>query len=205
METCGEHKTIEGISKAQINVKRSKFISFCKSVFTEQEAMNFVDKIRSEFSDASHVCYAFSIGEGSKKITKSSDAGEPHNSAGKPILSAIEASSLENVICVVVRYFGGIKLGIGGLIRAYGEAAREALKNAKIVTCVSREDLQVELPYKSLGLLVNIVSRLKGKILRVDHGSKARVLVNIKSGLVKEFIDQIKSIGNDISVKNSQA
>ena len=164
-----EYTTIRAVSRTELRVKKSRFIGLAKSVVTEQDAMDFIGNLKAEFPDATHHCYAFSIGFGAKKRVRSSDAGEPANSAGKPILSAIESSGFHNVICVVIRYFGGIKLGIGGLIRAYGQTARDCLNNAETVVYISSVRLQMEVPYTHIGDVVNLVTRLKGKILSMSH------------------------------------
>jgi len=200
MEHDDEYITVRGISRAEIDVKKSKFIGLLTSVNTEQEAIEFLHKIRVEFPDATHHCYAFTIGSGAKKIFRSNDAGEPTNSAGKPILSAIESSGLQNLICVVVRYFGGIKLGVGGLIRAYGQTSRECTNNAERVINIASTDLQVYMPYKNIGAIVSLVNSLKGKVLSMDHGEKTLATVNLRNSVISAFKEQIKSISVDILV-----
>ena len=200
MEYDDEYITIRGISRAEINIKKSRFIGLLASVNTEQEAMDFVRNVRTEFLDATHHCYAFTIGSGAKRLFRSNDAGEPTNSAGKPILSAIESSGLQDVICVVVRYFGGIKLGIGGLIRAYSQTARECLKNAERVINVASTELHIHIPYKHIGAVISLVNRMKGRVLSVDHGEKILATVNLRNSMVSAFKKQVKSISVDILV-----
>ena len=195
-----EYITVQGISKSEFDIKKSKFIGLLKSVATEQEAFEFLRSVRAEYPDATHHCFAFIIGSGAKKISRSNDAGEPLNSAGKPILSAIELSDLNNVICVVVRYFGGIKLGVGGLIRAYGQTARECVQKAKRIINVVSSDFHIQMSYKYMGAVISLVNRLKGKIISVDQGEKVLAIVNIRNSMVATFKDQIKSISVDISV-----
>jgi len=195
-----EYITVQGISKSEFDIKKSKFIGLLKSVTTEQEAFEFLRSVRAEYPDATHHCFAFIIGSGAKKISRSNDAGEPLNSAGKPILSAIELSDLNNVICVVVRYFGGIKLGVGGLIRAYGQTARECVQKAKRIINVVSSDFHIQMSYKYMGAVISLVNRLKGKIISVDQGEKVLAIVNIRNSMVATFKDQIKSISVDISV-----
>jgi uncharacterized YigZ family protein len=159
-----QYITIRVVSRTEFRVKKSRFIGLAKSVATEQEAMDFIRNAKAEFPKATHYCYAFSIGSGARKLVRSSDAGEPANSAGKPILSAIESSGFHNVICIVVRYFGGIKLGIGGLIRAYGQTAKDCLKNAATVVYIPSIRLQIEMPYAHIGAVVNTITRLEGVV-----------------------------------------
>lgn len=198
-----QYITIRAVSRAEFRAKRSRFIGLASSVATEQEAMDFVRNVKAEFPKATHHCYAFNIGFGTEKLTRSSDAGEPANSAGKPILSAIESSGFHNVICVVVRYFGGIKLGIGGLIRAYGRTARDCLKNAETVVYISSACLQIEMPYTHIGAVVNTVNRLKGKILSMNHGERTKAVVRIRSSMVPPLKQRITAISGEIKVRGS--
>ncbi len=195
-----EYTTISGVSRADIVVKKSKFIGLTTSANSETQAMDFVNKIRTDFSDATHICYAYSVGLGNKKILRSNDAGEPTNSAGKPILTVIESSKFENIICVVVRYFGGIKLGIGGLIRAYSLAAKESINNAKPIVCINSTDIYVKIPHEYIGAIINLTSRLKCRILSIEHGSKAEAVISIRNNLISEFEKQVKIISKDISI-----
>jgi uncharacterized YigZ family protein len=195
-----EYITVRGVSRAEIGVKKSRFIGLLASVNTEREAIEFLRNVRAEFSDATHHCYAFIIGSGAKKIFRSNDDGEPANSSGKPILSAIESSGLQNLICVVVRYFGGIKLGVGGLIRAYGQTARECVNSAERVINVASTDLHIHVPYKNIGAVINLANSMKGKILSVDHGEETLATVNLRNSVISAFKEQVKSISVDITV-----
>ncbi len=195
-----EYTTIIGVSRAELNVKKSRFIGLAKSVSTEQEAMQFLDEVRSEFPGATHYCYAFIIGTGAKSLIRSSDAGEPANSAGKPILQAVETSGFNNVICVVVRYFGGIKLGVGGLIRAYGRTARDCIQNAETAIRVKSFLLHIEIPYNHIGAFVNLVSRLKGKILSMDQGERTKATVQIRGNSLSALREGIKAINGNVTL-----
>ena len=199
-----QYTTIRGISKAELRVKKSRFIGLAKSVAGEQEVADFINSVKVEFANATHYCYAYSIGTGAKKLFRSNDAGEPANSAGKPILLAIESSEFHNLVCIVARYFGGIKLGIGGLIRAYGGTARDCLKNAETVVYIPHTRLQIEMPYAHIGAVVNLVARLKGRILSMDHSEKARVVIHIRCSMIPLLKEHIKAIGRDIVVKASK-
>ena len=198
-----QYITIRAVSRTELRVKKSRFIGLAQSVATKQEAMDFIRNAKAEFPNAAHYCYAFSIGSGAKKLVRSSDAGEPANSAGKPILSAIESSGFHNVICVVVRYFGGIKLGIGGLIRAYGRTARDCLKNATTVVYIPSIRLQIEMPYAHIGAVVNTVTRLKGRILNMHRGEKTKAVVRIRRSMVPPLKERIRAISGDIKVRGS--
>jgi len=195
-----QYTTIRGVSRSELRVKKSRFFGLATSITTEREAAEFIHSIQEEFSNATHYCYAFGIGSGARKIIRSNDAGEPANSAGKPILTAVESSGLQNVICVVARYFGGIKLGVGGLIRAYGSTARDCLSNADKVVRVSSTLLQIETPYNNIGAVVNLVARLKGDIVSMDHGEKATAVVLIRNSMVASLEENLKAISGDVSL-----
>ena len=196
-----QYITIRGVSRADLCVKKSRFIGLAVSIAAEQEAMDFIRNVKSEFPNATHYCYAFSIGTGAKKLIRSSDAGEPTNSAGKPILSAIESSGFHDVVCVVVRYFGGVKLGVGGLIRAYGQTARDCFRDATTVTCIPSVRLQIEgIAYTHIGAVVNLVARLKGKILNMDNGERTKAIVRIRCSMVPSLKENVKAISGDIVI-----
>lgn len=195
-----EYITVQGISKSEIIIKKSKFIGLLKSVDNEQSAYEFLHSVKAEYPSATHHCFAFIIGSGARRIARSNDDGEPLNSAGKPILSAIESSDLNNVICVVVRYFGGIKLGVGGLIRAYGQTARECIQKAERVINIASSDLHIQTSYKHIGAVINLVNRLKGKITNIQQGENVSAVINIRNSMVSAFKEQLKSISVDISV-----
>lgn len=198
-----EYITISGISRADIVVKKSRFIGLSTSVDSEAKAMDFVSKIRIDFSDATHICYAYSIGLGDKKVLRYNDAGEPANSAGKPILMVIESSKFENIICVVVRYFGGTKLGIGGLIRAYSLTAKESINNAKSMVYIYSTDVYIKMPHEYIGAIINLTSRLKGKIINIKHDLMAEAIISIRNSLVSEFVKNVKAISKDILIEFS--
>ncbi len=193
-----QYTTIRGIARSELRVKKSRFFGLATSVNTEKEVTDFINGVKMEFPNATHYCYAFVMGTEAKRLTRSSDAGEPANSAGKPILLAVESSGIHNVICVVVRYFGGVKLGIGGLIRAYGQTAKDCLNNAETVVRIPSVRLQIEMPYTCIGAVVNLVTRLRGKILSMDQAEKARAMVHIRRSVVPSLEESIKAINGDI-------
>lgn len=136
--------------KNQIEIERSKFITYLNKVFTEEEARAYISQIRKMHSDATHVCTAFIIGE-NNEISRSSDDGEPSGTAGVPMLESLKKSGLSNVVACVVRYYGGIKLGAGGLIRAYSNSVSEAIKLAPKVQTVLMYKYSLTIPYTLLG------------------------------------------------------
>lgn len=135
--------TVCGESKAEITVERSRFLAVAAGVTDEKQAAEFVAGVAKRFYDATHNCYAFSVG-GAKRF---SDDGEPSGTAGKPILNVIEQKKLVNTAVVVTRYFGGVKLGAGGLVRAYSNAAAAALDRAELARCVKAREIFLSMPF----------------------------------------------------------
>jgi len=127
-------------------VKGSRFLAFVAPATTEEEAAAFVAGVREEYDDARHVCWAWRLGARGEQ-TRSSDDGEPSGSAGRPILLQLEGHDLTDLVAAVVRYFGGVKLGVGGLMRAYGGAAGQCLDGARVREVVVTERLVIEHPY----------------------------------------------------------
>ncbi|HCO68625.1 MAG TPA: YigZ family protein, partial [Dysgonomonas sp.] len=125
-------RTVKDIAKGNFTEKRSKFISYAIPVETVEDVKNELEKYRKEFYDARHICWAYMLGPERKEF-RANDDGEPSGTAGKPILGQINSNELTDVLILVIRYFGGIKLGTSGLIVAYREAALEAIKNAEII------------------------------------------------------------------------
>lgn len=142
---------VEGIYKE----KMSKFISFALPVASAAEVKKYIAEYQKKYYDARHVCWAYMIGAARNEFY-SNDNGEPSGTAGKPILGQINSIGITNVLVIVVRYFGGIKLGTSGLIAAYREAAREALDTAEIIECHETDEISFTFPY----LAMNDVMRL---------------------------------------------
>ncbi len=139
-------------------IKKSKFIACAKPIQNEEQARNYIEQIRKEYTDATHVCTAYVCGE-NNMIQRSSDNKEPAGTAGVPMLEAILNSDIENVCVCVVRYFGGIKLGAGGLIRAYSSSASNVLKEADKVITVPFQQYSITYPYDLSGTLENWLRR----------------------------------------------
>ena len=126
------YNIIKKDGNSEIVVTKSKFIGFLGSASSVAEAEEIVTRIRKKYNDARHNCYAYIIMEGDRIVSKSSDDGEPSGTAGRPMLAVMEGAGLVNAVCVVTRYFGGVLLGTGGLVRAYTDAAAQALEDSEI-------------------------------------------------------------------------
>lgn len=159
----------------------------------------FLGEVRKRYRKASHYCYAYSIGNGREKRDYATDAGEPTHSAGPPILAAIQANELSNTLCVVTRYYGGINLGVGGLIRAYGQCARECLQNATIETRLAYQALQFKVSFAHIGTVVNRCKRIGGEVLTIDYTPEPLITLRIPRSAVETFQSQLQSIANRVN------
>lgn len=162
------YQSISKKSEGFYKEKGSKFIAFAYPVKNTSEVKEKVTKLKKEYFDARHHCFAFLLEENNQLIVRANDDGEPGHSAGDPILGQIKSFELENVLVVVVRYFGGSKLGVSGLIHAYKTAAEDALSKAKIVEVVLKRTIEISYPYDK----TNDVMRLVGEF-EIDITSQA--------------------------------
>lgn len=135
-----------------LEIEKSKFITYLKRVFSEVEAKEYITSIQKLHPNATHHCYAFLIGE-HNEIQRSNDNGEPSGTAGVPMLESLKKNHMQDIVAVTIRYFGGIKLGAGGLIRAYSKSVSQALSNAKITQKVAMKQYQLNFTYDMIGKL----------------------------------------------------
>lgn len=185
-------KTIAKPSKGIYKEKGSKFFAFAVPIKNEQEVKSYIAQKRKEHIQAVHVCSAFRIGA-DLKLFRFSDDGEPSNSAGPPILGQIQAYGLTNVLIAVVRYYGGTNLGVGGLISAYRNAAKDALENAQIILKEESIDKQFTFPFEKLHLVMEFLKREKIQILKQEIGTLCFIKVGIERYRQKEIESRLKS------------
>ena len=190
-----EYKTVTGIAEAYHVVKKSRFLGEATAVHTQEAVKNFLNQVQARSPRASHYCYAYSIGSSATLREYATDAGEPTHAAGPPILSAIRAFGLSNVICVVTRYYGGINLGIGGLIRAYGQCARECLQNATIENCIFHQNLYLKVNYSDIGTVVTLCKRVGGKVMDIKYDPDPIIQIQIRQNASKPFQAQLEGLG----------
>lgn len=191
----GEYQTIVGISTAKHIVNKSRFYGEATSIHNRDEAKTFVADVQGRIRQATHYCYAYSLGHCDDKLEYTTDAGEPKYSAGPPILAAIHATGLSNTIIVVARYYGGINLGVGGLIRAYGTCARLSLENANIVNLKHYQDLYIKTSYKHIGTVVTLCKRLGGQVINIEYDPNPKIAIRIQQTELETFQERIQSIG----------
>lgn len=190
-----QYRTVAGIAEARHVVKKSRFFAEATAVWTQSEVKEFLTQVQERNPRASHYCYAYSIGSGNVLREYATDAGEPTHAAGPPILAAVRGFGLSNVICVVVRYYGGINLGVGGLIRAYGQCARDCLQNATIETCIFYENLYVKVNYPNIGTVVTLCKRLGGKVIDIKYEPDPIVEIQIRQKMLETFQAQLQGYG----------
>ena len=191
----------------ELELKRSRFLTSIGPVPNKTEAKDFIQKLRDEFPDANHHCWAMVAGRPDDVYQQDqSDDGEPKGTAGKPMLNVLQHSGLGNIVVVVTRYFGGIKLGAGGLVRAYTQCVSEALKELKTVEFLIRAEISIELPYSRLDSLEHAIKDTNIEIVDkfFTDNIKLNLLVSEKD---KKLLDEIIStIGNGvIQIINKEA
>lgn len=181
-----EYKTITGQVRVELKVLGSKFIASVSSSTTKSEAEEFVARMKKQYHDATHNCYAYRCGtEGS--LFRFNDDGEPSGTAGKPILAAIDKAGLTDVCVVVTRYFGGTKLGVGGLARAYGEAAEKALSAAERVTKFLVELFRVSFPHSQISNVMHVASKCGARIADTVYDEEVHLVLEIRRSKVEEL------------------
>lgn len=161
--------------RVEIRVLNSRFIATAAPVFSVDEAKEFVARIRAEFADATHNVPAYIIGHGGSVIAHCHDDGEPSGTAGRPALAVLQGSGLGDVAVVVTRYFGGTKLGTGGLVRAYGDAVRAVLEILPRAEKVPTHTVLIESPYSAFERIRLAVEAHDGQILKEEFGADARI------------------------------
>ena len=193
------YKTIADgeIFSAGYEVNKSKFLAHVVHVETEENARDFVQMIRKKYFDATHNCSAWVLGERGDK-QKSNDDGEPGGTAGNPILEAIKKNELTNCAVVVTRYFGGIKLGAGGLIRAYSHTAALGISKAKIVQMTLFKKISLTLEYNSLATVENYLRNKKIPVTNSDYAAVVTLEILLLPAQVETFLTEL----NDLTAAN---
>ena len=176
-------QSIENESIAEIIVKKSKFIATLYEANSKDEAEKILQNVRKKYFDAKHHCYAYII----EKIEKCSDDGEPSGTAGAPLLALLKSANLTNVIIIVTRYFGGILLGTGGLVRAYTESAKNAIENAKIVYKDYGIQFEIEISYNNLKEIQFICKNLDISIIKIEYQENVKLLLESTFEAKKEL------------------
>ena len=193
-------QTIKATSKSSYKEKGSKFLAFAYPVESEEAIKEKLTELKKKYFDALHHCFAYMLGA-DKAEFRAFDDGEPNHSAGDPILGQIKFKNLTNVLIVVVRYFGGTKLGVGGLIQAYKTAAEEALNNAIIIEKEVTESILLRYPYEATPEVMRLVKEFGLEISAQEFGDDCSFKGVLRLKVKKEFIEKVlllQALGNKI-------
>ena len=186
--------TVAQSGEGNYTEKRSRFLSFALHVENEDEIKTVIAQYRKKYYDARHVCYAYVLGH-KKTSTRANDDGEPSGSAGKPIMGQINSMNLTDTLVIVVRYFGGVKLGTGGLFSAYKIAAKEALNAAEIEERIIKERLKVAVPYADVDVIMRLSKNAGAEIVSREYDAVNTILaIEIR----KNEIENLKSVVNKV-------
>lgn len=191
------YTTLEGEGHDEFEERRSLFIGHAKHVTSEEEAMEFVKALKKEYSDATHNVWAYILKGGI--IARYSDDGEPQGTAGVPTLETIRKSGVEDAVVVVTRYFGGILLGAGGLVRAYSHGAKIALEAAKVITYEKYSVYSLECSYSDYQKYIVLLPQFNAIIDDTEFSDKVKVTFALKSTTASPLLEKIKemSAGRD--------
>ena len=194
------YKTVVTPAEGYINEKKSKFISYIYPVKSADEALGLVEELRVKYHDARHVCWAYMLGWEREEF-RANDDGEPSGTAGRPILGQINSAELTDVLIAVVRYFGGTLLGTGGLIKAYKEAAADAIANAKVVEKTVDDYIDIHFEYPLLNEVMRILKQFDEVKWTQDFTETCRMRLQVRRSLSDRLQGMLSAIhGVDIKV-----
>ena len=192
MDVQDQYKSIAAPSEGLFKDNGSRFLAFAYPVETEEEVKSIVAALRKEYHDARHHCVAYRLGY-KGDVWRASDDGEPSGSAGRPILGQIDSLGLSDVAVVVVRYFGGIKLGIPGLIRAYKTSTAEALSSAQIIEKVASRNFRLHFDYLSMNAVMKVLKDMDLPQSAQDFGERCSLVTRVRLSAVEDFMERIKN------------
>ncbi len=187
------YQTIKKPSEGLYKEKGSKFLAYAYPIYSEEDFKSHLSELKKQFHDARHHCYAFKIGTDENNF-RYSDDGEPNNSAGAPIYGQIQSFKITNVAIVVVRYFGGTKLGVGGLITAYKEAAKNALLNAEFIEQTVDNFYRLEFSYEIMSEVMNFVKLHQLEVTKQQLEEKGLIEFRIRQSEAENIILLIEKI-----------
>ncbi|RKS95935.1 putative YigZ family protein [Chryseobacterium defluvii] len=189
-----EYKTIEKpIENILLKEKGSKFIGFAYPVSNEEELKNALEKIRTEHPKATHHCYAFRIGLNGENY-RANDDGEPSGSAGLPIYNQLLAHDITNVIVIVVRYYGGTKLGVSGLVKAYKESAKMTLEVAHIIARELEVEMEIQFNFNQQNTIFTLLSKFDAKIVTFDSQERAVIVAKVKTKHKDDILESLTQL-----------
>ncbi len=187
------YKTLHKFGVDEYIVEKSTFIGYAKPIKTEEEAIEFINEIKKKHKDATHNVWAYTIGE-NMNIQRYSDDGEPQGTAGIPTLEVIKKEDLRDVVVVVTRYFGGIKLGAGGLVRAYTKGAKVGIEAGIVIEKVKYSEVKIKIEYTQLGRIQNEIMNLGFKVKDTIYSEDVELIVYVRNEEAKSLMDRIIDI-----------
>lgn len=187
------YRTIEAPAEAALRERSSRFLSFAWPVTSEDEIKGHLDALRKKYYDATHHCYAWRLGPKGEHY-RANDDGEPSGTAGKPILGQMLSNELTNCLIVVVRYFGGTKLGVPGLIAAYKDSAAEVIAAAEIVERTVDVTVEIAFPYESMNGVMKVVKEQSPDVRSQDFDNVCRMRLSIRQGRGEELIAKLAKV-----------
>ncbi|GAA0092363.1 YigZ family protein [Paraclostridium bifermentans] len=193
------YKTLHEFGTDEIIIEKSTFIGYAKPIKTEEEAVEFINEIKKKHKDARHNVWAYTVGK-SMNIQRYSDDGEPQGTAGIPTLEVIKKEDLRDVVVVVTRYFGGIKLGAGGLVRAYTKGAKIGLEAGKIIEKIMYQEVKIKIDYNQLGKVQNEIMNMGYFIKDTIYEDNVEIIVYSRANEKEAIIERI----NDITSATAQ-
>ncbi|KNB61698.1 IMPACT family protein [Chryseobacterium sp. Hurlbut01] len=189
-----EYKTIENpVENILLKEKGSKFIGFAFPVNNENELKNALEKIRSEHPKATHHCYAFRMGINGENY-RANDNGEPSGSAGLPIYNQLLANEITNVLVISVRYYGGTKLGVSGLVKAYKESAKITLEEANIIIKELEAEIEIQFNFNQQNLIFTLLSKFDAKVLNFDADENCILTASLKTAHKENISDKLSEM-----------
>ena len=191
--------TVKGYGESEIIISKSRFLTYVERVETEEEAILFIDKIKKIHASATHNCSCYMIGE-HDQIQKANDDGEPSGTAGVPMLEVLKKQGLKDTVVVVTRYFGGIKLGGGGLIRAYSKATTEGITSAQVVERKLHYLMKIGIDYVWLGKLENEIRGSHYPLHDIQYAENVEIYVHVLKEEEQTFIEWITELTNGQAV-----
>ena len=191
--TTDEFKTISNVGEGTYSEKRSKFVAFSHHVETEEQVKDIVAQYRKKYYDARHVCYAYMLGA-ERQVFRANDDGEPSSTAGKPILGQINSNELTDILIVVVRYYGGVNLGTGGLIVAYKTAAAEAIAASEIEIRQVEELVTYNFPYVMMNDVMRVVKEMKPRIVNQVYDNTCEITLSIRKSEAEQLKNRLDKL-----------
>lgn len=185
--------TLKEDSESIYKEKGSKFLAFAYPVDHEEDIKEKLDALRKKYYDARHHCYAYMLGKDQAQF-RANDDGEPNHSAGDPILGQIRSYNLTNVLIVVVRYFGGVKLGVGGLISAYKTAASYAIEENEIITAIVTQKIQFQFEYLDMNEVMRLIKDYELEIITQDFDNTCHMKLRVREGVLPEVLAKMEDI-----------